>query len=281
MVLDAFENAKTKNFENILKENEPEIIEFRDLMYKRAKEASIDKTSDDYKRLACIGKVVEFIFANVEPPNDYTAKTDRRHFKEVASNAASFCKHRNLELPITLVISAWFHDIERFIPCTKCKYLPESVDKYRKQAIHAMTSAQIACVLLKGAPLTLVEEKRVFEIILRHDLPHPEVDLVILGRVLIGKAGEELRWELEVLMDADAIAFFETTLPLFIEFKAKKNTPEWIWERVWSNLKRLRVGLREKAVKHIYALPPDLLDKMKPVAMGEKEMVAALKSLSK
>ena len=60
-------------------------------------------------------------------------------------------------------------------------------------------------------------------------------DIVILGELLIAKATEALMPALSVLMDADSFAFFESTIGFFIEFKAHKNSPEWIWERVCNN----------------------------------------------
>ena len=49
----------------------------------------------------------------------------------------------------------------------------QAVDTYRKQAIHALTSAKVAMCLLKGAPVTEQEKQRIFQIILRHDMTHP------------------------------------------------------------------------------------------------------------
>ena len=64
------------------------------------------------------------------------------------------------------------------------------------------------------------------------------------------------------MMDADAFAFFQSTIGYFIDFKAKKNSPDWIWERVRNNVKRLRPHLRSKAAQCIEALPQQTLFKM-------------------
>merc|ERR550517_2071975 len=100
-------------------------------------------------------------------------------------------------------------------------------------------------------------------------MPHPKEDSVILGKTLIEGAGDDLMWELEIMMDADSFAFFQSTISYFIEFKAKKNSPDWIWERVRNNVKRLRPHLRPKAAQCIEALPPLTLSKM---AVDWKEM---------
>ena len=57
----------------------------------------------------------------------FEQKTDRRHFREVAVLGVRFWKthYPNVEVPASLVIACWLHDIERFIPETKCKYLTE------------------------------------------------------------------------------------------------------------------------------------------------------------
>ena len=86
---------------------------------------------------------------------------------------------------------------------------------------------------------------------------------MILGEKLISGAEEDLMWELELLMDADSFAFFQSTIYYFILFKSKKNSPDWIWERVRNNVKRLRPWLRPKAAQCIHDLSPDVLSKMK------------------
>merc|ERR1711972_1163669 len=91
------------------------------------------------------------------------------------------------------------------------------------------------------------------------------------GQVLISKATEALMPALSVLMDADSFAFFESTIGFFIEFKARKNSPEWIWERVCNNVRRLRHELRHKARDAIHALPSRLKRKM---AIDEEELDA-------
>jgi len=200
---------------------------------------------------------------NIEPPNEYTKQTDRKHFKEVGAWTAKFAKDKGIVPPVTLIYSAWCHDIERFIPATKCEYLPEAVDKYRKQVIHGVTSAKVATCLLKGGPVTQYEIDRIYELVLHHDIPNPREDIVILGEKLISGAEEDLMWELELLMDADSFAFFQSTIYYFILFKSKKNSPDWIWERVRNNVKRLRPWLRPKAAQCIHDLSQDVLCKMK------------------
>jgi len=92
---------------------------------------------------------------------------------------------------------------------------------------------------------------------------------VILDELLIAKATEALMPALSVLMDADSFAFFESTIGIFIEFKALKNSPEWIWERVCNNVRRLRPEMRHKAKEAILALPKRLRLKM---AVDEQEL---------
>ena len=188
--------------------------------------------------------------------------TDRHHYKEVAAWACKFAKDKDIVPPLTLVIAAWCHDTERFIPSTKCECLPEAVDKYRKQAIHSMTSSNVAMCLLKGAPLTKLEKQRISQLILYHDMTHPREDLVILDKTLIEGADEDLMWELQIMMDADAFAFFQSTIGYFIDFKAEKNSPDWIWERVRNNVKRLGPHLRSKAAQCIEALPAQTTSQM-------------------
>ena len=86
----------------------------------------VTEKSSKEVRLEVIGEVVEYLFKNVEPPDEYTKRTDIGHFKEVAALAVQGAKKMELvDVPITLVLSCWLHDVERFIPSTKCKYLPE------------------------------------------------------------------------------------------------------------------------------------------------------------
>eukprot|EP01084_Bolivina_argentea_P123889 219533_1 len=262
LVLNHFKIAKNKDIESILRKHEPHVLYYRDKLYNEAKQSGINAQSNDYMRLKILGAVVEFTYMNIEPPNEYTKQTDRKHFKEVGAWTAKFAKNKGIKPPVTLIYSAWCHDIERFIPSTKCEYLPESVDKYRKQIIHGITSAKVAICLLKGAPVTDAEKERIYQMVLYHDIPHPQEDIVILNETLITAAPDGLMEELRLLMDADSFAFFQSTIYFFILFKSKKNSPDWIWERVRNNIKRLRPYLREKAVKCINKLPKHLLNKM-------------------
>ena len=173
LVINHFAAAEEKDIEGILKQHEPHVLEYRDKIYAQALNDGVTVTSDDMTRLKVLAPVVEYAFMNIEPPNEYTKLTDRRHFKEVAAWACKFAKDKDIVPPLTLVYTAWCHDIERFIPSTKCEYLPEAVDKYRKQAIHSMTSSNVAMCLLKGAPVTEQEKQRIFQLILHHDMPHP------------------------------------------------------------------------------------------------------------
>ena len=207
--------------------------------------------------------------------------TDRRHSKEVAAWAFKFAKDKDIVPPLTLVYTAWCHDIERFIPCTKCEQLPEAVDKYRKQAIHSLTSSNVAMCLLKGAPLTKLEKQRIFNLILYHDMPHPREDLVILNKTLIEGADDDLMWELQIMMDADAFAFFQSTIEYFIDFKAKKNSPDWIWERVQNNIKRLGPHLRSKAAQCIQALPAQSTSQMNVDWMELAHLCASPSSIAR
>ena len=61
-------------------------------------------------------------------------------------------------------------------------------------------------------------------------------------------------WELQILMDADSFAFFESTIVYFILFKSKKEFTRLDMERVRNNVKRLRPHLRPKAAKAIHEL---------------------------
>jgi len=262
LVLEHFDAAQKRNMEAILTENEPQVLEHRDKIYTKAQADGITAESHSDSRLSVLSQVVEYLFMNVEPPNHYTKITDRKHFIEVAEGACTFAKERNIAPSVVLVVSSWYHDVERFIPSTKCQYLPEAVDQHRKQAIHPLTSANVAMCLLKGAPITEAERARIYQMILHHDMPTPREDLVILGTTLIEGADDDLMWELELMMDSDSFAFFQSTISLFIEFKAKKNSPEWLWERVRNNVKRLRPHLRAKAAVLIKELPAETLSKM-------------------
>ena len=72
LVLDHFEAAQKKDIEAILKENEPQVIEYRDTMYAQALSDGITAESDDVSRLKVLARVVEYTFMNIEPPNEYT-----------------------------------------------------------------------------------------------------------------------------------------------------------------------------------------------------------------
>ncbi|ETO30521.1 hypothetical protein RFI_06599 [Reticulomyxa filosa] len=75
---------------------------------------------------------------------------------------------------------------------------------------------------------------------------------------LVGLPSSQILLDLQTLMDADAMAFFAYTIGQFIAFKAKTNTPEWIWTRIETNVRRLRPELRSKAVECIMKLDPHL-----------------------
>ena len=79
-------------------------------------------------------------------------------------------------------------------------------------------------------------------------------------------ASDDLLDELQILMDADSFAFFKSTIYLFIIYKSKKYSKEWIWERVLNNLKRLRphlrYHLRYQATKIMLQLPKKIQGKM-------------------
>ena len=89
-----------------------------------------------------------------------------------------------------------------------------------------------------------------------------DANIELEGKELLSVASDRVRKELQILIDADAFAFFDSTIPLFIEFKATKNSKEWIWERVCTNVKRLRPYLRPHAKKQILALPNEIKEKM-------------------
>jgi len=241
-----------------LQKNYPNVIEYRNMTYNDAKKKKITVESNNLQRLQYIAKVVEHTYYNIEPPDEYTKKSDRKHFKEVAVNAVTFCKKKNKIPSIELIVSCWLHDIERFIPHIKCEYLPEHIDEYRKEIIHPMTSAQVALALLNGAPLTVKEKDNIFALISQHDKP---IDFrIVVNNVLLSDIiDEELKETLETLMDADSFAFFQA-MTSFILFKCKTNTKEWIWKRIVNNLKRLRGHLREDAVKLILNLPNHVME---------------------
>eukprot|EP01084_Bolivina_argentea_P173565 300639_1 len=262
MVIHHFDIAQQKDMEDILSVHEPHVLDYRDKQYLKAQDRGITADSDDDTRLKILTDVVQFAFMTIEPPNEYTKKTDRKHFKEVGDCTATFAKEKGVTPSVALIYSALCHDIERFIPCTKCEYLPESVDKYRKQIIHGETSAKVACCLLKGAPVTKEEKEKIYEMIRHHDMPNPREDMVILDRTLVSGISDDLMNELTLLMNADSFSFFRSTIGFFIEFKSKKNSPDWIWQRVKVNIKRLAPSLRVKASKCIDALPIELKKKM-------------------
>eukprot|EP01084_Bolivina_argentea_P117890 209274_1 len=262
LVIDHYKIAQNKNIEQILLANEPHIIQHKNKIYAKAKKDGITYNSDDIIRLKVLSNIIEYIYNTIEPPNEYTKKTDIKHHKEVAVWSTKFAKNKGIIPPLTLIYASWAHDLERWIPSTKCEYLPESVDKYRKRLIHGITSARIATYLLKDAPVTKQEIDRVYQLILYHDTPNPRDGIVVLGETLMKGASDDLMWELELLMDADAISFFESTIIIFILYKSEENSKDWIWERVRNNVKRLREHLKYKAVKYIYALPDNVKNKM-------------------
>jgi hypothetical protein len=282
-VLRDTQNAWTRDLEAVLLDHEPHVIEYRNEIYLQALANGVTSQSPTEKRLFYIEKVVSFLFMNVEPPNKYTAITDRKHFKEVAALALIFDrKSKNVsvadyDIPLTLVIAAWMHDVERFIPCIKCRYLEENVDHYRKQVIHPITSTKVAQVLLTGAPLTGVEMQRITQLILHHDMPHPTQEICIAGQCILSAVedGSELLSMLQTLTDADSYAFFQSTIALFIDYKAAKNSsPQLIWKRVLCNLLRLAPHLRAKAVDDIRNLDPELRDQK--MIIDEAELLQVL-----
>jgi hypothetical protein len=262
LVESAYAQARMVDIESILREFEPKVLEKRDAVYARAQKRGVTEASDDKDRLAVVGEVVEYLFHNVEPPDEYTKRTDINHFKEVASLAVQAAKHRSTSaVTLTLILSCWMHDIERFIPSTKCKYLPEAVDSYRKRLIHPMTSARVALCILRGSPVSEREKERIRDIIVQHDKPLDE-RIVINGKVLLDRPAAEIRDELALLMDADSLAFFRHTVGYFVETKAKKYSPDWMWTRILTNVRRLRGPLRLEAAHYMEALSDEIKMKM-------------------
>ncbi|ETO30376.1 hypothetical protein RFI_06740 [Reticulomyxa filosa] len=80
----------------------------------------------------------------------------------------------------------------------------------------------------------------------------------ILGNELSGLPSSQILVELQILMDADALAFFAYTIVEFVRFKATTNTSEWIWTRIFTNVVRLRPELRRQAVQHMESMDPEL-----------------------
>ena len=72
LVLDHFERAHDKDIEQLLKENEPHVIEYRDKMYAQARKSGVTSDSEDMIRLKVLGHVVRYAYMNIEPPNEYT-----------------------------------------------------------------------------------------------------------------------------------------------------------------------------------------------------------------
>eukprot|EP01083_Nonionella_stella_P081919 225944_1 len=179
LVLDHHTIAQTKDVGQILLKHEPHVLHHRDKVYCEAKKNGISSTSSDQTRLGVLMAVIEYVYTHVEPPNEYTKKTDVSHFKEVAVWATKYAKQKGIIAPLTLIYASWTHDLERWIPSIKCQYLPESVDTYRKQIIHGITSAKVATHLLKGAPITNEESNRIYQLILYHHMPYPRMPNVV------------------------------------------------------------------------------------------------------
>eukprot|EP01084_Bolivina_argentea_P230964 389628_1 len=104
--------AQNKDIEDILTTNEPHVLNYRDKLYLEAHQNGITQHSSDAMRLKILAAVVEYAFMNIEPPNEYTKQTDRKHFKEVGAWAAKFAKDKGVVPSLVLIYAAWCHDIE-------------------------------------------------------------------------------------------------------------------------------------------------------------------------
>ena len=75
---------------------------------------------------------------------------------------------------------------------------------------------------------------------------------------MLARPSAKIKQELQLLMDADSLAFFRHTVGYFVETKAKKYSSDWIWTRITTNVKRLRRVLRLEAVKYMEALSDEV-----------------------
>ena len=130
-------------------------------------------------------------------------------------------------------------------------------DKYRKKVIHPEMSSKIAQYLLDGAPLTATEKSVILYLIKHHEKKVTE-GVVINQRTYLEKPSQNID-QLAVLIDADALAFFESTIEFFIldRIKTEKMTNREIWARVMDNLKRLNPKLQYYAAQKIRDLSED------------------------
>lgn len=257
----AWESVDEANPLQILQQLYPYVLTFRDDIYK---EAATESSKSESSRITAIAKVVNYAFNTIDPNDQYTAETDIKHFKDVSYLSAN--RWENLypskQMPITLTVASWFHDIERFIPQTKQKTLqPIVVDELRKTLMHPVMSSKVANVLLQGSPLTTDELNTILQLIIHHEKPLGE-RIAVNNHLYLDASESKYDNELSVLIDSDALAFFETTINYFITHKAKKQKPEWIWKRIMKNLERLDSSLQPDAVKKIQNLPQECKEKL-------------------
>ena len=124
-------------------------------------------------------------------------------------------------------------------------------------------SAKVATVLLKGAPITKEEFNIIIDLIKHHEIPKGS-KIVINNIEFLPIPKQENVKPLSILVDADAFAFFESTIIYFIREKAQKQSKEWIWERIFNNLKRLHPYLQKSAMNKLKQLPQDCKNALVP-----------------
>ena len=124
-------------------------------------------------------------------------------------------------------------------------------------------SLKIAQVLLTGAPLTDREKNVIFYLIKHHEKKVDEqIDIkgTTGSKTYLEKPNQNVD-QLAVIIDADALAFFESTIEFFVLDRIKKQEkPETIWKRVMQNLQRLNKKLQSYAAQKIKQLPIECIN---------------------
>ena len=128
IVLKHMEQAKSMPINLKLFKFYQPLIRFRDETYTKArKKDGITANSNIFARLDVICKVVQNAFDTINPGSEYIKKVDANHAREVGQLALEFWQngiYKNDPLPLPLIVAAWLHAIQRYIPQIRCKTLP-------------------------------------------------------------------------------------------------------------------------------------------------------------
>jgi hypothetical protein len=200
-------------------------------------------------RFQAVRELVRFIYF-LDPEDAYTYETDRFHYREVLEGYLE--ARPGADFPSRIAVL--FHDIERYMPSLKtARFTDPSWDEtVRKKILHPLNSARIARTLLEGFGYLPRDLDKIDLLIRYHDAGPGGVSL--RERVLLPALASSHPWrpDLEALSEADAAAFFKTTIYPFVRDRLAKNHAV---ESLLMRIHGLYARIRTPALKnHVDAL---------------------------